>query len=514
MAEELSRRDQVRLQAEASLESFIRLIHKGRVLGSIHVELIDWLTRPLAKAYQLVLLPRDHQKSTIAGGYLAAWELTRNPAIRILYVSSTANLAVKQLKFIKDILESDIYRFYWPEMILEDEGRREKWTESEIAVDHPKRKEEYIRDPTVFAAGLTTNISGMHCDLTILDDVVVAGNAYTEEGRTKTGQLYSLLASIEGANSRQVVVGTRYHPKDLYNDLVTMEVEQYKDGQFINSEPLYEVFERQVESTGDGSGEFLWPIQRRYDGKEFGFDQAILARKRIQYIDKVQFQAQYYNNPNDPEGAGLSQSSFQYYDKSLLTRRDGRWYFKDARLNVFSAVDFAFSLNKKADYTAIVVVGVDTQHNYYVLDISRFKTDSISEYFKHILDLYKKWDFRKLRAEVTQAQEVIVKELKNNYIRTHGLSLSVDEFRPTRNAGNKQERVRNTLIPKYDNKQIWHYQGGHCQTLEEELLMSNPSHDDVKDALASCIETCVPPGKVFGATMRTVQKVRSRFGGI
>ena len=117
--------------------------------------------------------------------FRVAWEITRNPAIRVLYISSTANLATKQLKFIKDILTSKTYRRYWPEMINEDEGKRELWTQNEIAVDHPKRKAETVRDPTIFTAGLTTGITGMHCDIAVMDDVVVKENALTEEGRSK-----------------------------------------------------------------------------------------------------------------------------------------------------------------------------------------------------------------------------------------------------------------------------------------------------------------------------------------
>jgi len=62
-------------------------------------------------------------------GYYAAWLITRDPSVKILYISSTANLATKQLKFIKDILTSDVYRIHWPEMINRDEAKREKWTE-------------------------------------------------------------------------------------------------------------------------------------------------------------------------------------------------------------------------------------------------------------------------------------------------------------------------------------------------------------------------------------------------
>ena len=510
-----SKKDLIKTQAETDLESFIRLVHPQRVLGSIHSELIRWWTREGAKSHQLVLLPRDHGKSAMIA-YRVAWEITRNPTIRVLYISSTANLAIKQLKFIKDILTSDIYRFYWPEMVNLEESKREKWTETEISVDHPLRAREAVRDPTVFVAGLTTGITGMHCDVAVLDDVVVRENAYTIEGREKVQSQYSLLSSIEGTESREWVVGTRYHPKDLYNDLAQMVVDQYDlEGEITGAEPLYECFERQVESRGDGTGEFLWSRQQRYDGKWFGFDSAILAKKRAQYLDRVQFRAQYYNDPNDADSASISRDYFQYYDSKFLHRSQGKWFYRTNRLNVFAAVDFAFSLRNKADYTAIVVVGVDADQNYYVLEIERFKTDKISDYFQRILKLHQKWDFRKLRAEVTAAQQVIVNDLKQSYIRTHGLALSIEDFRPNRHQGSKEERIDAILQPRYHNRQIWHYQGGNCQILEEELVLTNPPHDDVKDCLASAIDACVAPA----GTSRQGQIVsrintHSRFGGV
>lgn len=512
-----TKRELIKEQAEQDLESFIRLIHPQRVLGSIHGELIRWWTRDDAKTHQLVLLPRDHGKSAMVA-YRVAWEITRNPTIRVLYISSTANLAIKQLKFIKDILTSDIYRFYWPEMVNLEETRREKWTETEIAVDHPLRAKEAVRDPTIFVAGLTTGITGMHCDVAVLDDVVVRENAYTVEGREKVQSQYSLLSSIEGTDSREWVVGTRYHPKDLYNDLSQMAVDQYDDqGEVTGSEPLYECFERQVESRGDGTGEFLWPRQQRYDGKWFGFDSSILAKKRAQYLDRVQFRAQYYNDPNDADSAAIAREYFQYYDQKHLHRHQGKWFYKTSRLNVFAAVDFAFSLRNKADYTAIVVVGVDADHNYYVLDIDRFKTDKISDYFQRILKLHQKWDFRKLRAEVTAAQQVIVNDLKQSYIRMYGLALSIEDYRPNRHQGSKEERMDAILQPRYHNRQIWHYQGGNCQILEEELVLTNPPHDDVKDCLAAAIDACIAPAGTNASSSQSYVpgvNTHSRFGGI
>src|ERR1043165_9453941 len=101
-------RDQRRQLAESSLEEFIKLVHPKRLLGNIHREVISWWTRQDAKNHQLLLLPRDHMKSALIA-YRAAWELTKDPSLRILFISSTSNLATKQLKFIKDILTSDTY---------------------------------------------------------------------------------------------------------------------------------------------------------------------------------------------------------------------------------------------------------------------------------------------------------------------------------------------------------------------------------------------------------------------
>jgi hypothetical protein len=501
--------EQIKTAAEADFETFIRVVQPDRVLGHVHQDLARFLM-PGGKSHKLVLLPRDHQKSAFAGLY-AAWRITRQPNIRILYISSTANLATKQLKFIKDILTSDRYRRYWPEMVNREEAKREKWTESEISVDHPLRAETYTRDPTVFTAGLTTSVTGLHCDLSIMDDVVVKENAYTEDNRKKVEEQYSLLASIEGTEGEAIVVGTRYHPKDLYNTMMQMEIEVYDEyGELVSQELLYDKFERQVET----DGVFLWPRQKGPRGTWFGFNKEILAKKKTQYLDKVQFRAQYYNDPNDAESAGIGHECFQYYDKTHLTRSMGQWYMKGKRLALAAAVDFAYSLKERSDYTAIVVIGVDPEANIYVLDIDRFKSNLPSEYFDHILALHQTWDFRKIKMEVTAAQAAIVNTIKQVHIAQHGLALAVEDVRPDRRQGSKEERIAAVLQPRYQDRKVWHRRGGHYQSLEEELVMENPPHDDIKDALAMAVDgTLAPPANSHVRPAQTIS-YHPRFGGI
>lgn len=499
----------IREAAESNVLTFVKLVAPYMHLGAVHEELLLWATRQDGLDNKLILMPRDHLKSKMAA-FIAAWWLTKDPTETILYVSSTASLAEKQLGQIKGILESDVYRRYWPDMINIEEGKRTRWNTEEIIVDHPLRKAEGIADPSIKAIGITGSVTGFHASKVVLDDLVTPQNAYTEEGREKVSSLYSQLASIEGATAQELVVGTRYHPKDLYNDLILMKEVFFAENGDEEEILVYEVFQRVVET----DGEFLWPRSQRKDGKAYGFDAQILARKKAKYIDTAQFYAQYYNDPNDPGSQAIESNKFQYYEKNLLKNIEGTWFFKDRKLNVYAAIDFAFSRSKRADSTAIVVVGIDFQNNIYILDINRFKTDRIKEYFDNLLHLHNKWGFRKMRAEVTVAQQAIVTELKESYIKPQGLVISIDEYRPSRNEGDKEERIAAILEPRYDNMQIWHYKGGNCQLLEEELILRRPPHDDIKDALSNAIAIAKAPPQRMQQSINNNVVYHSRFGGI
>lgn len=505
--------DAIRAAAEDDLLTFITLVAPHRVLGHCHKELIKWWCRSNAGDHQMALLPRDHQKSTMVA-YRCAWAITRNPAVTILYISATSGLAEKQLKFIKDILQHPKYRKYWPLMTHKDEGKREKWTTTEIMVDHPERVKEGVRDATVFTAGLTTSITGLHCNIAVLDDVVVKENAYTTEGRDKVEGQYSLLASIETTDAQEWIVGTRYHPKDLYGTLIeTTQDIVTEEGDIIDSAPVYEVWQAEVEDMGDGTGQYLWPRQQRGDGRWFGFNAKVLALKRAKYLDRTQFYAQYYNNPNDPQEEAISSEYFQYYNREFLKKQSGVWEYNGRPLAVYAALDFAFSLRQTADYTVLVVVGIDFEGNIYVLDIKRKRTDKIEEYYKMVFDAHLKWGFKKVRTEVTAGQKVIAEGIKD-YIKKDGLLLAVDMYRPTRNEGTKEERIHAVLSPRYQNQTIWHYEGGLCEDLEQELIQHNPPFDDIKDALHQVMGISRPPINRASQQKRMTIVTHPRFGGV
>lgn len=509
---------EIRERAKQDLNFFARLVNPGYVYGEIHREIYRWMQDynlyglgENITSNKLIMLPRGHLKSHMVATW-AAWMITRHPEITIFYVSATAKLAETQLYAIQNILDSDIYQRFFPEYLNPQKGLRERWSSSEITVDHPERKKQAIRDATVATAGLTTNTTGWHADVIIADDLVVPENAYTEGGREEVSKKSSQFTSIRNAGGFTMACGTRYYPTDIYFTWANQSYDVYDDdGIKIDEKPVWEIKEYAVETDDI----YIWPRTIREDGKAFGFDRRVLARIRAEYEDRVQFFAQYYNNPNESGSNRISRDNFQYYNLRALKREGGNWFYNHKRLNIYAAVDFAFSTGKRSDYTAIVVVGVDADSNYYILDIDRFKVDKSIAIFEHIVQLHSKWGFKKLSAEVVAAQKILVEDIKD-YAKKAGLGLSVVEYRPSKVEGTKEERIAATLEHRYENYQMWHFEGGWNNILEEELILARPPHDDIKDALTSAISIAVKPMKSGASMIKDFligNAPRSRFGG-
>ena len=508
---------ELRYAAMDNLYTFCRLVHPTYMYGEIHKEACDWIQDYSLfgqgdKENKLLMFPRAHLKSHLVAT-AAAWLIVRHPEISILYLSATSELSEMQLFAIKSIFESPTFKRYWPEYVHPFEGKRSKWTERKIIIDHPKRK-VIGRDATVTTAGLTTNTTGWHADVIIPDDIVIPENAYTEEGREKVSKKVSQFTSIRNPGGFTLACGTRYHPADIYDTWKDQEREEYdEDGNLLGTKKVWDIMERVVEV----NDVFLWPRTVAPDGKAYGFNKNVLARIRSEYNDITQYYAQYYNDPNSAGSERISRDLFQYYDPKYLSYEGGKWRFRETNLNIYAAIDFAYSLSKRADYTSIVVIGIVPSGDIYVLDIERFKTNKTIEYFRKIVELHSKWEFKTLRAEVTAAQQIIVNDIKD-YVKKEGLSLKVAEHRPSRHEGSKEERIAAALESRYHNLSMWHYRGGFIPVLEEELILSKPPHDDVKDALASAVEIAIKPKetrKKAGVIDLMTQRNRNhRFGGV
>ncbi len=500
-------KDEIRQAAEDDLWTFAVLTNPSRVYGDIHKEVFHWLQRE--EFDQLLLLPRAHMKSHCIAVWVA-WKITKEPWTTVLYVSATLGLAEQQLYAIKMILESKVYRRYWPEMINPNINDRAKWSQTEVKVDHPLREARSVRDPTLLAKSIEGNTTGLHCDVLVLDDIVVPDNAYTAGGRETVSSAVSQFSSIANPGAITKAVGTRYHPADVYGAFKEMIEEVYdEDGNVIDERPVWEVFERAVIV----DGQFLWPrTQCPTTRKWFGFNHQVLAKIRSKYTqlgEVAQYYAQYYNDPNDPESQRLDRSGFQYYNKEHLKESLGTWYYADRPLAVFAAADLAYTTGVRSDYTAIAVIGVDPDWYIYILELSQFKTKKYDDYYKEVIRLHDKWKFPRIRVE-TQSGANLVAEYIKDTARKEGKILIVDG-KPA--SGDKVERIAQILEPRYENQSIWHPRDGVIHLYEEQIILARPTHDDLKDAVAMAVSIARPAVNRNTTTKRKVVHLNTRFGG-
>lgn len=504
---------------ENDLFEFAKYINPNYQYGLIHEEVFRWLQ---SEEYhrQLLLLPRGHLKSHCIAVW-TVWNITRKPWCSIIYVSAGDELAKAQVYAIKNMLTSEQYRLLWPEMLHEEEGKRDKWTAWAINVDHPARRERGTRDYTLLVRTVRSNATGLHCSDLVFDDIVVPNNAYSPAGRTEVRQAVSQFSSVLNPGGTIKAVGTRYHPKDIYGQFEKAKRRVYDEetGELKGEVQVWDIMEREVEDAGDMTGNYLWP--RTHDPKSnewFGFSLNVLADIRADYEaagELVQFYAQYYNNPNDPESSRLQYSDFQYYEKSHLTCTAGNWYISGKPLNIYAGMDIAWSEGESSDYTAIAVIGLDHDGFIYVLDLVRFKTQDYEVYYDHVCRLHDYWGFKRMRIETNSGGKLVSNQLEN-YIRQEGRHLILDPNYTAAGSGKKFERHAAVLEWRYKKKYIKHFKGGLTPDLEDEVVMARPPHDDLEDALASAVEISKPPSNRasrIGVKRDNVVIANDRFGG-
>lgn len=439
-----------------------------------------------------------------------------------MYLSAGEDLSKDQIYAIKNMMTSDIYKRYWPEMFNEDEGQREQWSAYSFNVDHPDRKRRGIRDHTIIVKTVRSNAIGLHCDLLLLDDVVIPRFADTLTGRRELQRALAQYTSILNPNGTIKAVGTRYNPEDAYQDMIDTVYPLWNADKkiFEGTKKAWDVYKVEVEDEGNGTGNFIWPRTiAPSTGEAYGFDHQTLAIIRADYEARgelAQFYCQYYNDPNAIELQRISRGSFQYYDRKNIQHLDGKIYFDGNRLAVFAAMDVAWTERTGSDYTAIAIIGVDHTNQVYLLDLSQFKTSTFDVYYNEVINLHFKWGFRKIRIE-TNAGGMFVKQELERMIRENGNSLSVDGKATVNNAGRKGERHAATLEWRYDGKKIWHYRGGLTSEYEEQVILDKPKHDDLVDAVVAAIEISKAPGRRTTPSTTTVIDENvfydNRFGG-
>lgn len=141
---------------------------------------------------------------------LASWFLLRDPDATIMVLSATAQKAVEFISMTRRILDLVPYCNH----LSPNEGQ----IDNAFAFNCGAR-EKIGQDASVFARGITSQITGSHADIVISDDIEIEGNSDTEIQREKLlGRLHEL-EQIRNPGGRVIMLGTPQTRDSIYNKL-------------------------------------------------------------------------------------------------------------------------------------------------------------------------------------------------------------------------------------------------------------------------------------------------------
>lgn len=176
----------------------------------------------------MVFMPPQHGKSEIISRNLPAWMLGRNPNLKVVGCSYSADLAQQFSRSIQRTIESDRYQEIFGNTFLTG------------SMYHPDIKARgYIRNSDYFeivnkkgfykAVGVGGGLTGTPVDIAIIDDPVKdAQEAYSPTYRERVWNWYNtVLTTRLHNNSRQLFIMTRWHDDDLAGRILKTEPEKW-----------------------------------------------------------------------------------------------------------------------------------------------------------------------------------------------------------------------------------------------------------------------------------------------
>lgn len=424
-----------------------------RTLQPLHASIIHNVSDNQAS---MDLAPRGHGKSTIGDVDFCITKVLRNPDIRIMIGSKTQTQASAFLKEIRTHFEQNVNLI----RIFGDwkKSRDNVWNDKEFTVN---RRTVIKKEATVSALGASGAVVSKHFDIIIGDDLVGFENARTEAQRKVLKEwFYSSLYPTLEPDGEIHILGTRYSPMDLYEDLIKSK--------------NYKVNVQQAITIKDGQEVSLWE-------SKFSLEKLRSIREEAGLII---FNMQYQNNTELAKGKIFKYRYFKHFEEYEVDYALNRVRVKvlDAQgvpfwiqVRIYMGADLAISEDETSnnDYFVLTVIGVDKNKNVYVLDYLKERL-SFNAQLNAILD-YGRNKFpmvERIGVETVQYQKSLAQEIRR-------LSLL-----PVINIQTSKDKVTRAMRRSalFENGKVWFRIG--MDDLEECLLLfPEVDHDDLFDGL-------------------------------
>jgi len=428
------------------------------------------------------LAARYHVKSlglTYAGRI--QWML-RDPERTTGIFSFKQSLAKSFLKQIKTELEINVElkALFDDILYMNPEKESPKWNENEGIVIKRKGNPKEL---TLEAVGLVdSQKTGMHYNELWFDDAIEKTCAGSQVFMEKAEDAIRLAIGGLGTHDKVYgAVGTRWKLFDAYENLE-------KSGVFKL---------RRTDATDDntrsGNPLFLTPEEWEQSQKEF---------------TSYQFSCQMLNDPQADSAKSFQMSWLKFY-KEL-----GNW----RAMNRYIVVDPATSKKKNSDYTAMLVMGLARDGNYYVLDMVHDRL-SMHERVDKLFGLVHKWDI-KGNGKVGYEKYGMMADIEAIKARQ---AQSMDYWEVIELGGKtaKEDRIEK-LMPIYEKQRMYmpqsflyrNWEGQSVDVIQyfidwEYVPFPNGAHDDIMDAMARIVDEKL--GAVFPDGTKFQKKERKWY---
>jgi len=387
---------------------------------------------------------------------LTIQDILNNPEVTIGIFSHTRPIAKGFLRQIKREFESNEQLKAWfPDVLYQDPQKQSpKWSEDEGII--VKRKSN-PKEATVEAWGLVDGQpTSKHFKLMVYDDVVTRESVTTPDMIAKVTEAWELSRSLTSEGGKTRYIGTRYHFNDTYAEMM-------RRGAAIP---------RIRAATSDGT----------VDGEPVLMSRERLAEKRREQ-GAYTYSSQMLLNPIADETQGFK---YEWIETYITCEGDG--------MNKYILVDPASAKKKTSDYTAIFVIGLSPDNNYYILDMVRDRL-SLTERADAVFSLHRRWSPRMVGYEkygmMADIEHIKDRQKRENY-----------RFEVVELGGQmpKLDRIRR-LVPLFEQGRVWFPQSIYktdyegkvvelVQTFINEEYKPFPVglHDDMMDCLSRILD--------------------------
>jgi len=200
--------------------------------------------------------------------------------------------------------------------------------------------------------------------------------------------------------------------------------------------------------------------------------------------ERLQGIRQGYIDIGNPEGYAQEYLNYPIDESSSYFRRQDFGPMADQDMNTikkyYVGVDLAISAESKADYTVMVVGGVDQNDVLHIVEVTRERMDS-KEIIDNLFFINKKYDPEMFAIEASMIEKSIGPFLRQEMAR-RGQYFSITTMVPTKDKETRARSIQGRMRAgglRFNKEAEWYSE------LEQEMLQFPRSrHDDQVDALA------------------------------